>query len=145
MSISWVHRANICRPTIWQKNRRRIAIIPCVPPKRPPFYLLNNSVKNWPILIIIFGMLNPGKIWHEHLTDLSTSPVRCSHFPWEFQKSHFLTLLFIYFRLFTLAQMKTSSNCCSAAVAVYLLLLSASYSLHSPRCRLEQREILILN
>ena len=25
-------------------------------------------------------MLNPEKIWHEHLTDLSTSPVRCSHF-----------------------------------------------------------------
>jgi len=25
-----------------------------------------------------FGMLNPQKIWHEDLTDLSTSPVRCS-------------------------------------------------------------------
>ena len=25
-------------------------------------------------------MLNPEKIWHEHLTDLSTLPVRCSHF-----------------------------------------------------------------
>ena len=36
-------------------------------------------------------MLNPEKIWHEHLTDLSTSPVR----PWEIQ-SHFSRLLFIY-------------------------------------------------
>ena len=42
------------------------------------FIFLNNSVKNWPILII-FGTLNPEKIWHEHLTDLSTSPVTCSH------------------------------------------------------------------
>ena len=47
-------------------------------------------------------------------------------------KSHFSTLLFIYFRLFTLAQKKTSSNYFSAAVAVYLLLFSTSYYLHSP-------------
>jgi len=51
---------------------------------------------------------------------------------WEIQKRHLSTLLFIYFRLFTLAQKKTSSNCCSAALAVYLLLFSASYYLHSP-------------
>ena len=30
------------------------------------------------------------------------------------------------------AQQKTSSNCCSAALAVYLMLFSASYYLHSP-------------
>ena len=74
-------------------------------------------------------MLNPEKIWHEtlqiclpHLSDVAT-------LPWEIPKSHFSTLLFIYFRLFTLAQKKTSSNCCSAALAVYLLLFSASYYL----------------
>jgi len=32
--------------------------------------------------------------------------------PWEIQKSHFSTLFFIYFRLFTLPQKKTNSNCC---------------------------------
>jgi len=42
------------------------------------------------------------------------------------------TLLFIYFRLFTLPQKKTNSNCCTAALAVYLLLFSISYYLHSP-------------
>jgi len=48
-----------------------------VPPKNvQPFYFY--FLKNWPILII-FGTLNPEKIWHEHLTDLSTWPVRCSH------------------------------------------------------------------
>ena len=49
-------------------------------------------------------------------------------------KKSFSTLLFIYFRLFTLAQKKTTSrpNCCSAALAVYLLLFSAPYYLHSP-------------
>jgi len=57
--------------------------------KRPPFYFLNNSVKNQPILMI-FGTLNPEKNSDKNLTDLSTSPVRCSHFtsanP---KKSHF--------------------------------------------------------
>ena len=45
--------------------------IHCVP-RRPPFYVLNNSVKNKPILMI-FGVLNPEKILH----------VRCSHFTLE--------------------------------------------------------------
>jgi len=52
--------------------------------------------------------------------------------PWEIQKSHFSTFLFIYFRLFTLAEKKTNSNCCTAVLAVYLLLFSVSYSMHSP-------------
>ena len=34
-------------------------------------------------------MLNPEKIWHENLTDLSASPVRCSHFTLGNPKSHF--------------------------------------------------------
>jgi len=74
-------------------------------------------------------MLNLEKIWHEtlqirppHLSDVDT-------LPWEIQKSHFSTLLFIYFRV---AQKKTSSNCSSAALAVYLLLFSTSSYLHSP-------------
>ena len=103
--------------------------VACVPKKRPPFF--NNSVKNQPILII-FDMLNPEIIWHEYLTDLSTSPVICCHFTLGNLKSHFSTLLFTYFRLFTLAQKKTSSNCCSAALAIYSMLFSASYYLHSP-------------
>ena len=52
--------------------------------------------------------------------------------PWEIQKSPVSTLLFIHFRLFTLPQKKTNSNCCTAALAVYLQLLSANYYLHSP-------------
>jgi len=78
-----------------------------------------------------FGKLNPGKIWHEHLTYLSNSPVRCSHFTLG-NSSHFSILLLVYFRLFTLPQKKTNSNCCTAALAVNLLLFSASYYLHSP-------------
>jgi len=38
----------------------------------------------------------------------------------------------MYFGLFTLCQKKTNSNCCTAALAVYLLLFNASYYLHSP-------------
>ena len=48
-------------------------------------------------------------------------------------KSHFSTLLFIHFRLLTLPQKKTNSKCCTTALAVYLLLFSASYYLHCPR------------
>jgi len=48
--------------------------------KRPPFISwISLTLKNWPILMI-FGMLNPAKIWHENFTDLYTSPVTCSHF-----------------------------------------------------------------
>jgi len=64
--------------------------LPCVPQKSPPF--LNNSVKNWPILII-YGILNPEKIWHEQLTDLSTSPVRCSHFTLGNPKKSFFSII----------------------------------------------------
>jgi len=45
---------------------------------------------------MIFGMLNPVKIWHENLTDLSTSPVRCSHFTLGNPKKSFSTVLFIH-------------------------------------------------
>ena len=38
---------------------------------------------------MIFGMLNLEKIWHEHLTYLSTSSVICSHFTLGNPKSHF--------------------------------------------------------
>jgi len=69
--------------------------------------------------------VNTLQICPPRLSDVAT-------LPWEIQKSHFSTLLFIYFRLFPLAQKKTSSNCCSAALAVYLLLFSASCYLHSP-------------
>ena len=81
---------------------------------------------------MIFGTLNPEKIWHANLTYLSTSPVRCSYSTLGNRKKSFSTLLFIYFRLFTLSQKKTNSNCCTAALAVFLLLLNASYYLHSP-------------
>jgi len=46
--------------------------------------------------------------------------------------SDIATLLFVYFKLFTSPQKKTNSNCCTTALAVYLLLFSASYYLHSP-------------
>ena len=80
-------------------------------------------------------MLNTEKICHEsheRFTDLSNSPVACGHFTLGNQKKSFSTLLFIYFTLFTLPQKKTNSSCCTAALAVYLLLFSASYYLHSP-------------
>jgi len=69
--------------------------------------------------------MNILQICPSHLSDVAT-------LPWEIQKSHFSTLLFIYFRLFTLSQKKTNSNCYTAALAVYLLLFNASYYLHSP-------------
>ena len=82
---------------------------------------------------IIFAMLNQEKNWRDYHTSLSSSPVRCSHFTLEIQKKSFFNIIFfIYFRLFSLPRKKTNSNCCTAALAVYLLLFSASYFLHSP-------------
>ena len=79
-----------------------------VSPKNVHLFIFWITLKNWPILIT-FGTLNPKKIWHNtlqicpsHLSDVST-------LPWEIQKSHFSTLLFIYFRLFTFAQKTRSS------------------------------------
>jgi len=64
-----------------------------VSPKRPPFYFWI-TVKNKPILMI-FGMLNREKISHANLTDLSTSPVRCSHCTLRNPNKSFSTVLFI--------------------------------------------------
>ena len=41
-------------------------------------------------------MLNPEKIWHENLTRLSISPVRCSYFTLVNPKKSFSTCLFIH-------------------------------------------------
>jgi len=64
--------------------------------KRPPFYFLNNSVKNLQSLII-FGTLNAEKIWHEHL-NLS----HVATLPWEIQKKvifniiiHILQIIYV--------------------------------------------------
>jgi len=74
-----------------------------------------------------------GKCWGLWHACICVCPCRCSHFNLGNQKKcHFSTLLFIYFRLFTLAQKKTNSNCCTAALAVYILLFSASCYLNSP-------------
>jgi len=48
---------------------------------------------------MIFGLLNPEKLWHENLTHLFTSPVRCSHFALESQKVSFNSIVYTYFWL----------------------------------------------
>jgi len=121
--------AAICVSVSWQWMHK-----PCVP-KRPPFNffeLLCQKLTDFND----FGTLNPEKIWHEDLTDLSISPVRCSHFTLGNPKSHFWAILFIYFRLFTLPPKKTNSNCCTPALAVYLLLFSAPTICIAPVLRL---------
>jgi len=46
---------------------------------------------------MIFGMLNPEKIWHQRLVQFPTSPVYCSHFTLgNPKKSHFSRVLFIH-------------------------------------------------
>ena len=59
---------------------------------------------------MIFGMLNPEKIWHENLTDVPTSPVRCSHFTLGNQKVIFNSIIHTYLWLFMLSQKKTNCN-----------------------------------
>ena len=45
---------------------------------------------------MIFGTLNPEKIWHANLTDLSTSPVRFSHFTLGNPKKIISAVLFMH-------------------------------------------------
>ena len=54
--------------------------------------------------------MNTLQISAPHQSDVAT-------LPWEIQKSHFSTLLFIYVRLFTSFQKKTNSNSCTADLA----------------------------
>jgi len=73
--------------------------------------------------------MNILQICPPHLSDAAT-------LPWEIQKKSFFNIIIHIFQ-----KKKTSSNCYSAASAVYLLLFGASYYLHSPstasgaRCR----------
>ena len=77
---------------------------------------------------MIVGMLNPAKKFDMNTLQICPPYLpNVATLPWEIQKSHFLALVFIYLRLFTLSQKKTDSNGCTAALAVYLLLFNASY------------------
>ena len=59
---------------------------------------------------MIFGALNPEKIWHQQLVHFLTSPVYCSHFTLgNPKKSFFNSIIHTYFKLFKLSQKIT--NC----------------------------------
>jgi len=65
--------------------------------------------------------MNTLQICPPRLSDVAT-------LPWEIQK-----VIFQHYYSYTsdyLPQKKTNSSCCTAALAVYLLLFSASYYLH---------------
>ena len=68
--------------------------------------------------------MNTLQICPPHLWDVAT-------LPWEIQKKSFFQHYYSYTSDY-LHQKKTNSNCCTAALAVYLLLFTASYYLHSP-------------
>ena len=60
-------------------------------------------------------------------------PYLCSHFTLENPKNVIVQHYYSYTSdYFALPQKKTNSNCCTAVLAAYLLLFSASYYLHSP-------------
>jgi len=65
-------------------------------------------------------------MWHGNLTDLSTSSVTCS------KKKSFFNIIIHILQIIYITSEQNFSNCCTAALAVYLLLFSASYYLHSP-------------
>ena len=68
----------------------------------------------------------------EELTDLSTSPVRSSHFTSGNPKQSFFIIFIHILQIIYVISEEKNSNCCIASLAVYLLLFSASYYLHSP-------------
>ena len=58
--------------------------------------------------------------------------VRCSHFTLRNPKKSLFNIIIHTLHIIYVSSEKTNSNCCTAALAVYLLLFSASYYLHSP-------------
>ena len=68
----------------------------------------------------------------EELTDLSTSPVRSSHFTSGNPKQSFFIIFIHILQIIYVISEEKNSNCCIASLAVYLLLFNASYYLHSP-------------
>jgi len=65
-------------------------------------------------------MLNPEKICSEHLAELSTSPVRCSHFTLgNPKKSFFNIIIHILQIIYITSEENKYNNCCSAALAPY--------------------------
>jgi len=68
--------------------------------------------------------MNILQIFPPHLSDVAT-------LLWEIQQSHFQLIHILQIIYITSEENKYTSNCCSAALAVYLLLFSASYYLCS--------------
>ena len=53
--------------------------------------------------------------------------------PWEIQKKLLFNIIIYILQITYVTSEVRGSNCCSAALAVYVLLFSAFYYLHSPR------------
>jgi len=67
--------------------------------------------------------MNTLQICPPHLSDVST-------LPWEIQKKSFFNITIHILKIIYIISEETNSNCCTAALAVYLLSFSASYYLH---------------
>jgi len=93
---------------------------PLLPVTMPDFFLIKNIFLNNGQKLTYFNNFWYVKILRKfdvntlHIC-LPPSPVSCSHLTLGNPKRHFLSLLFIYFRLFTLPKKKINSNCCTAA------------------------------
>jgi len=100
------------------------------PPKAFTFLFLNNSCQK----LTDFTNFWYAKYWeisHEiHLTDLSASSVRCDHFTLGNTKKSFFNIIIHILQIIYVISEEKDSNCCTAALAVYLLLFNASYYLH---------------
>ena len=86
---------DLCQP--WKLATIYFPLYP-VSQKAYTFLFLNNFVKN-SLILIIFGVLNLEKISHESLTDLSISPVRCSHFTLGNPKKAFFSILILILQI----------------------------------------------
>jgi len=65
---------------------------------------------------MIFGVWNDEKIWHQWLIHLPTYLYTVTTLPWEIQKSHFSTVLFIQTSdYYVISEKKTNCNCCTVA------------------------------
>ena len=86
---------------------------------------------------MIFGVLNPEKIWHQQLVHLPTLPVYYSHSTLRNPEKSFFNIIYTHFRLFTLSQKKQTASVVLQPIClltvVYCFLLSASVKPNSER------------
>jgi len=114
--LSSGHTLGVRQHEVWMGDGQRDGNIDC-------FVCYVSDVNKFCIILLYHSWVSFEPLHPPYLYTVAT-------LPWEIQKSHFSTVLFIQTSDYSVISEETNCNCCSAAF-VYLLLFTASYYLLS--------------